>query len=223
MVIIGLTDIHEHLAAVDRMSTVLRSADMVLLAGDITHFGREEAAGQVITGVRRHAAAVLAVPGNCDYAGVEAVLVREKASCHGACVLSGGVGFIGLGGSLTTPFHTPGEYTEDELAGFLEAAAANLDNDAPLVLISHQPPLDTACDRLSSGNHVGSRAVRRFIEQYQPLLCLTGHIHEATGMDRIGRTVVANPGPVSRGGYVRAEITGRQAVVKLGNVTEQTA
>jgi hypothetical protein len=67
---------------------------------------------------------------------------------------------------------------------------------------------------------VGSRAVRRFIEQYQPLLCLTGHIHEAAGMDRIGRTVIVNPGPIARGGFVRAEITGRQAAVTLERVSE---
>ncbi|MEW6076840.1 MAG: metallophosphoesterase family protein [Thermodesulfobacteriota bacterium] len=220
MIIIGLTDIHGQLAAVDGMAAVLRKADMVLLAGDITHFGREDAAGQVLFKIRKYASVVLAVCGNCDYAGVEKVLTREKVSCHGVRVLADGVAFVGLGGSLTTPFHTPGEYTEDELAGFLDAAATDLNSELPLVLISHQPPLHTACDRLSDGTHVGSRAVRQFIERYQPLLCLTGHIHEAAGMDRIGRTVIVNPGPIGRGGFMRAEITGRQAAVTLERVSE---
>ncbi len=33
------------------------------------------------------------------------------------------------------------------------------------------------------GRHVGSAAVRRFIERHRPLACFTGHIHEAAGMD----------------------------------------
>ena len=51
--------------------------------------------------------------------------------------------------------------------------------------------------------HVGSVAIRRFIEECQPLLTLHGHIHESvriTGafLDRIGRTVCltgAHDGP----------------------------
>ena len=50
--------------------------------------------------------------------------------------------------------------------------------------------------------HVGSTAVREFIDLYQPDICVTGHIHEAKGEDRIGRTHVLNPGPLSQGGYV---------------------
>lgn len=218
MVIIGLTDIHGRFDDIDRLGPVLRAADMVLLAGDITHFGGEAAAEQFLASIRKYTSAVLAVPGNCDYAAVSQVLTREKVNCHADCVVHGGVNFIGLGGSLTTPFHTPGEYAEDELADFLEAAAAQRDKEAPLVLVSHQPPLNTTCDRLANGNHVGSQSVRRFIEQYQPLFCVTGHIHEARGIDGIGRTRIVNPGPASGGGYVHAEIIGREAMVTLRNI-----
>ena len=218
MVVIGMSDIHGKLSAIERMASVLGRADLVLLAGDITHFGREDAARQIIAGVRRYAPAVLAVSGNCDHAGVERVLFEEGVACHGDCVLSGGVGFVGLSGSLRTPFHTPGEYTEESLAAALAKAGKTLDPTRPLVLVSHQPPLDTSCDRLADGSHVGSAAVRRFIEQHQPLLCLTGHIHEAGGIDRIGRTQVVNPGPAWSGGYMRAEIADCEAAVVLDHV-----
>jgi len=222
MVIIGLADIHGRREVVGRLEPVLRKADMALLAGDITHFGGEDAAEEVIASVRRYAPAVLAVSGNCDQAGVEKILSREQISCHAVCILSGGVGFIGLSGSLTTPFHTPGEYTEEELANFLKTASARLAKKTPLVLISHQPPLNTVCDRLNSGVHVGSQSVRNFIEQYQPLFCLTGHIHEASGIDRIGHTIIVNPGMMINGGYMYAEISGRQATVTLRNINQQT-
>jgi Icc-related predicted phosphoesterase len=51
---------------------------------------------------------------------------------------------------------------------------------------------------------VGSIAVRTFIEEKQPLLCVTGHIHESKGQDYIGRTLVLNPGMMKDGGYIEA-------------------
>ena len=40
-----------------------------------------------------------------------------------------------------------------------------------------------------------------FIERARPALCLTGHIHESAGTDRIGDTVIVNPGPFRHGRY----------------------
>jgi Icc-related predicted phosphoesterase len=41
---------------------------------------------------------------------------------------------------------------------------------------------------------VGSKAVRKVIEEYQPLLGLHGHIHESKGVVRIGKTLCINAG-----------------------------
>ena len=70
------------------------------------------------------------------------------------------------------------------------------------MLVSHNPPKDTACDIIPGGIHVGSTAVREFLEEAQPDICLCGHIHEARAMDRVGRTLVVNPGMLAQGGYV---------------------
>jgi len=80
-----------------------------------------------------------------------------------------------------------------------------LDELAPLgpsartVYVLHSPPRDTRCDMIAAGRHVGSRAIRAFVERTQPPLVLSGHIHESPRIsssyrDRIGRTVVVNPG-----------------------------
>ena len=51
---------------------------------------------------------------------------------------------------------------------------------APWIFVCHAPPHDTALDRLPQVPHpIGSRAVRRFIEQRQPLVSLHGHVHES--------------------------------------------
>jgi Icc-related predicted phosphoesterase len=67
------------------------------------------------------------------------------------------------------------------------------------IAVIHCPPLRTRCDVLHNGQHIGSEALRRWIERVQPLLTLHGHIHESPQVsgafcDRIGTTVVINPG-----------------------------
>lgn len=63
----------------------------------------------------------------------------------------------------------------------------------------HCPPFQTDLDMLPNRQNVGSRSVKSFIEEKQPLLTLHGHIHEsviASGefMERIGTTFCVNPG-----------------------------
>ncbi|MFN2488514.1 MAG: metallophosphoesterase, partial [Actinomycetota bacterium] len=55
----------------------------------------------------------------------------------------------------------------------------------------------------------GSTAVREAIEKGQPALSLHGHIHEAKGNTRIGRTLSINPGS----SYEQGQLLG--AVVDL--------
>jgi Icc-related predicted phosphoesterase len=71
------------------------------------------------------------------------------------------------------------------------------------VFLFHTPPAETNLDRAANDGksiewvpldlHVGSIAVRRFIEERQPMATLHGHIHESVRLtgsfrDRIGRT-----------------------------------
>jgi Icc-related predicted phosphoesterase len=67
------------------------------------------------------------------------------------------------------------------------------------VAVIHCPPYETRCDVLFDGRHIGSKALRHWIERRQPLLTLHGHIHESPKMsgaffDRLGVTTVINPG-----------------------------
>lgn len=72
-------------------------------------------------------------------------------------------------------------------------------NSSETIFVIHSPPRDTFCDVTHARTHVGSRALRRFIEHHQPPLVLSGHIHESPRVthqyrDAIGGTVVVNPG-----------------------------
>jgi len=83
----------------------------------------------------------------------------------------------------------------------IEEELARLPAFAPehTIAVIHCPPYGTSCDVLFNRDYIGSRALRKWIERHQPLLALHGHIHESPHMsgafaDRVGRTVVVNPG-----------------------------
>ena len=66
-----------------------------------------------------------------------------------------------------------------------------------------------------NGTPVGSPAVRAFIERRQPDVAVVGHIHEGHGVDRLGATVVLNPGALRDGGYVVVEDDGTRLTAEL--------
>jgi Icc-related predicted phosphoesterase len=67
------------------------------------------------------------------------------------------------------------------------------------IYIMHSPPFGTRLDLIQGGKSAGSRSIKTFIEEHQPLLTLHGHIHESPEfsgayLDRIGETLSINPG-----------------------------
>jgi Icc-related predicted phosphoesterase len=86
----------------------------------------------------------------------------------------------------------------------------------------HQPPSGLGMDICADGRQVGSPTVLSFIQQNQPLLGCSGHIHESPyqpggrWLARAGKTVWVQPGQVERQlHYVGLEITGRISVTKI--------
>lgn len=122
-----------------------------------------------------------------------------------------GYQMVSCGWSNPTPWNSPRELPEDELGRKLEAMIVQLDDPATSIFNFHVPPYGTQLDRapvldrslkpvVRGGQvlveSVGSKEVRRLIEKYQPALALHGHIHEARGIVKLGRTVCINPGSV---------------------------
>jgi Icc-related predicted phosphoesterase len=215
MQIVVIADIHGRVRRLQAAATDLTAADLVVLTGDITNFGRRAEAEAVIQAIETYNHRIVAVAGNCDYPEAEGYLAERGFDLHASHREIAGVTFVGLGGSLPAPVPSPNVYGEHELESFLAAAIEGVDPDAPLILVSHQPPKDTHLDRTTRGEHVGSVRVRRFIEERSPLLCLTGHIHEAAGMDQIGSTRLVNPGPLDAGRYAHIELDGEITALEI--------
>jgi Icc-related predicted phosphoesterase len=67
------------------------------------------------------------------------------------------------------------------------------------IYVMHSPPFGTKLDFIQGEKSAGSRSIKAFIEENQPLLTLHGHIHESPEIsgayfDRIGETISINPG-----------------------------
>jgi Icc-related predicted phosphoesterase len=211
MKITALTDLHGRSAIITRFGPVLAEADIVLLAGDITHFGHAAEMQAVIRAVRQFNNVVLAVSGNCDFPDAEQCLIDEGINLNCRCVVFEDLFFAGLSGSLPCPGTTPHEYGEEEFQVSVELLEKEIKH--PFILVTHQPPNGTVSDRVSPGQHVGSKVIRSFIEKLSPLVCFTGHIHEGSGIDSVCQTRIVNPGPARDGNYA-------SLIVENGEITD---
>lgn len=162
------------------------------------------------------------MPGNDDDFAIDEVLDRSEFATVNAdgkvLDLPDGLQLLASGWSNETPWLTPREETEDELYARLAALADQVRDPRRAVFMIHVPPYDSGLDTapildenlrptVSAGDvlrgPVGSRAVRRVIEEYRPLLSVHGHIHESGGERRIGDTVCINPGSEANAGILR--------------------
>jgi Icc-related predicted phosphoesterase len=148
---------------------------------------------------------VIFVPGNDDEFDVDDVLTQSDviAAPEGKVirVADGQHEMLSLAWSNETPWDTPRECPEEELAGKIRVLAEQIEDMERAIFNIHVPPYGTGLDtapeldngaRLKRGGAitgpVGSTAVRDAILEYQPLLSLHGHIHESRGSQKLGRT-----------------------------------
>ena len=206
MKIVALSDLHGDTRGLKQIAHDLESADLILLCGDITHFGGASDVARIVEEIEHYNKQIYAVAGNCDLVGVDTYLSKKNINLHGKTMTINGMNIAGVGGSLPCPGRTPNEFSEEELKNFLMSVKHMEKVEEPLLLVAHQPPINTRNDMVSNGSHVGSISIRSFIEKEQPLICFTGHIHEGIGIDSIAATKIINPGPFRLGGYTVAEI-----------------
>lgn len=194
MKILVFSDIHGDTRALERL--VAQPADIYIAAGDLSTFGRGlERCGKILEPLGQR---VWLLPGNHETHEQTLVLCGRfgLVDFHRQVRTLAGAHWAGLGYSNPTPFDTPGEYTEEEIA----EALAPFDSLQPLYLVAHFPPQGTRLDEVAPGRHAGSRVLRAWIERAQPQYLFCGHIHECAGrQDHLGATPCFN---VGKAGYL---------------------
>ena len=120
-----------------------------------------------------------------------------------------------VGYSNETPWKTPRECPEWELAQRIDTCLNNKPSGTTCVFNFHRPPHRSKLDKSPDG-HVGSKAVRNALEVYSPALALFGHIHESMAIQKLGVTTCINPGS----DYERARLSGARILVENGRVVD---
>jgi uncharacterized protein len=189
MKLLIFSDIHNDWKRLEQL--LATEADYYIAAGDqVTWSKGIERCGQILA---KRGDKVYVLPGNHESAEMVSGMCARHGlhDFHERHFQVGRWQVAGLGYSNPTPFHTPGEYSEPQIAERLQRFVSL----TPLVLICHAPPYDTVLDQISPGMHAGSRSVREFIDRQQPEYFFCGHIHEAEGATmELGRTRARNVG-----------------------------
>lgn len=131
---------------------------------------------------------------------------------------------LGFGWTNPSPWKTPRELEEDELARRLSPLLNTVEDPEHAIYLMHVPPYETGLDiapkldatkdpprPVTQGGQqvlipVGSTSVRQAIEEHQPLLGLHGHIHETKNATKIKRSLLVDPGSEYTSGTLRGVI-----------------
>lgn len=164
------------------------------------------------------------IPGNDDDQSVDGVLARSQYSRnvdHQVVELDEHHELVSMGDTSMTPWECPRDYPEEHMVVAVKDLFEKVRNPAGAIVNMHCPPRDTKIDQcpaltpdlkieFEAGQVImasaGSSAIRRGLDELQPVLSLHGHIHEARGTQKLGRTLCLNPGSEYAEGIMKASI-----------------
>ena len=189
MKILIFSDVHRDLRALERITS--QPADLYICAGDLATFGKGlERCGEVLAPLKER---LWVLPGNHEtHEDTRGFCARYGfVDFHRQVKRLGATEWAGLGYSNITPFNTPSEYAEEQIA----EALAEFDGIENLYLVVHFPPHNTTLDEFAPGKHAGSPALRTWVERAKPAFLFCGHIHETAGKsEMLGATKCINVG-----------------------------
>jgi len=215
MRIAATADLHfsgsRHSALLDQLSRVREAADVLVVAGDLTNFGRPEEMDPLLNVVVRSRIPTIVVLGNHDYeSGKQSELVRMMAAA-GIKVLDGtayerdGIGFAGtkgfpggFGRGVLTAFGEP-EVKQFVQAAIdealkLERAMAQLRTPKRVVVLHYSPIAATVQGESPEiFPYLGTSRLAEVVDRHGADLVLHGHAHHGQLEGRTtGGIAVAN-------------------------------
>ncbi len=213
MKLLVISDLHAHNDVLDKMDDIFKQADAVLFAGDFAECFKPETGDEALEKLCSKHDTIFAVLGNCDNEVFLGDLEDKDISVEKALVFHEGLAFAGSGGGTKFTGKTEFERTEDECLSDFDIVVNSVDENGDkslwnnLILISHNPPICEKLDSFDGEHHAGSQKFTDFILENQPLAVICGHIHEGTGVGKLGDTVVINPGSLGeKGTYVWLQV-----------------
>jgi putative phosphoesterase len=186
--ILAASDIHGDTDATKKLAAKAKkeNVDLVVLAGDLSGFVETEG---ILKPFIDNDQKVVFVPGNWDSSVTADVLTKmygvKNVGKH--YVKYGDVGVFGVGspdGQL--------DLNEEKAFNKLKKDFGKIKDLEKKIMVSH---IHAAGTKSEFSGIPGSTGVRKAIEEFQPDIFLSGHIHEAEGLkDQVGKTKVFSVG-----------------------------
>jgi hypothetical protein len=220
-----IADMHGYSEDISRFFSKIdaRSFDLIVCPGDFTDmfnqppgFSQHNIAELNLQKLVSFGTPVMCVPGNHDPYEIIDVFEEYGVNLHGKVRRFGNETFMGWGGALTH-FHTALEPTEEETEEALGRMGSEAGRGA--IVVVHNPPHGTKLDKIATGEHVGSPAIRRFVEKNAPKLVISAHIHESRGTDTLGKSTLFYPGPFYAGLYGIVSVDGRGVSCEIKRIS----
>ena len=193
--ILAFSDVHGNEKHLKALAAKAKKADIVVCAGDFTVF--ENNILRVMRKLDAIGKPVILINGNHEDPMLVSEICRKLKNIrfvHRAIYNSSEFPdyvFVGHGGEGF-------DLVSEDFEKFAKRASSQLQQlrkqKKKILFITHQPPHNTKVDFI--WNHHGNKSYTKFDRKIQPLLHVCGHLHETQGKkDRIGKTMVINPGP----------------------------
>jgi len=200
MKILVISDLHAHNDVLDKMDDIFAQADAVIFGGDFAECFKPETGKEALDRLCKKHENIFAVLGNCDNEDFMEELENQDVCIEKALVFHEGLALAGSGGGTFFTGKTEFERTEDEILSDFDIVMNSVEQTGDsslwrsLVLVSHNPPVGDKVDSFDGEHHAGSQKFTDFILKNKPVAVVCGHIHEGTNIEKIGDTVVINPG-----------------------------
>lgn len=213
MKILILSDLHAHNDVLEKMDDVFAKSDAVLFAGDFAACFKPETGKEALLQLCKKHDTIFAVLGNCDNEDFLEDLEEQDVCVEKTLVYHEGLAIAGAGGGTYFTGKTEFEREEQDIIADFNIVKNCVEEIGDkslwknLILICHNPPKGKTVDAVNENLHAGSELFAKYIEENQPLAVVCGHIHEGVGMEKIGETLVINPGSLGEAGsYAQMEI-----------------
>lgn len=192
MDLLVFVDLHGSKEALKVVLEKAKDVDLVVCAGDLSEWGQGTDA--IIYKFEKEKIPMLVIPGNHEFDEELMEICRKckyVVDIHRAHYEVGEYFFFGYGGG---GFALESKEFERLSEAFIKQTKDR--KDKKVILVTHGPPYGTKVDFIPGLGHRGCKSIRNFIEKHQPLLNICGHLHETVNAkDRIGKTIIINPGP----------------------------
>ena len=181
-------DIHNDATSMALLREKSREVEFIICAGDMSLWGTD--LDKILFEMNSWGKPVFVIHGNHEELSETKMICDSLDNLtffHGDVVKFKDLNLIGWGG---------GGFAFQDRGFERFVKGLDLKSFSRTILVTHGPPFETCLDETQQSVHVGCESYKRFILKNKPLVAVSGHIHETSGVVcNLNDVVLINPGP----------------------------